>query len=169
MSVNLTHPELLETASRELPVASLETLKTLRDEMCSSSASRDFKLQSHQRFLRRVLSPDSSTRSLLMVHGTGTGKTCSAIQIAEEYILRPEFQDQRVLVLAQPAVQENFKNQIFFTISRKKKKKQNHFNCNLENLNALKKIHLKLKKKYKKFLIFYLAGNSRVRYERKDI
>ena len=113
MSVNLTHPELLETASRELPVASLETLKTLRDEMCSSSASRDFKLQSHQRFLRRVLSPDSSTRSLLMVHGTGTGKTCSAIQIAEEYILRPEFQDQRVLVLAQPAVQENFKNQIF--------------------------------------------------------
>ena len=113
MSINLTHPELLETASRELPVASLETLKTLRDEMCSSSASRDFKLQSHQRFLRRVLSPDSSTRSLLMVHGTGTGKTCSAIQIAEEYIIRPEFQDQRVLVLAQPAVQENFKNQIF--------------------------------------------------------
>ena len=113
MSINLTHPELLETASRELPVASLETLKTLREEMCSQSGTRDFKLQSHQRFLRRILSPDSSTRSLLMVHGTGTGKTCSAIQIAEEYILRPEFQDQRVLVLAQPAVQENFKNQIF--------------------------------------------------------
>ncbi len=64
---------------------------------------------------------------------------------------------------------KSFKNQIFFTISRKKKKYQNHFNCNLENLNALKKIHSKLKKKYKKFLIFYLAGNSRVRYERKDI
>jgi hypothetical protein len=113
MSVNLTYPELLETASQQLPVASLDTLKKMRDDMCSSSESRDFKLQNHQRFLRRVLSPDSSIRSLLMVHGTGTGKTCSAIQIAEEYILRPEFQDQRVLVLGNPPVQENFKNQIF--------------------------------------------------------
>jgi superfamily II DNA or RNA helicase len=48
-----------------------------------------------------------------MVHGTGTGKTCSAIQVAEEYIIRPEFQDSRVLVLAQPGVQKNFKRQIF--------------------------------------------------------
>jgi hypothetical protein len=48
-----------------------------------------------------------------MVHGTGTGKTCTAIQIAEEYILRPEFQDKRVFVLANPSVQENFKTQIF--------------------------------------------------------
>jgi len=48
-----------------------------------------------------------------MVHGTGVGKTCTAIQIAEEYIIRPEFQDKRVLVLANPSIQENFKSQIF--------------------------------------------------------
>jgi hypothetical protein len=48
-----------------------------------------------------------------MVHGTGTGKTCSAIQIAEEYIIRPEFQHKKVLILANPAVQENFSSQIF--------------------------------------------------------
>jgi type I site-specific restriction endonuclease len=81
--------------------------------MCSQSSSRDFKLANYQRFLRRVLSPDSPVRGLLMVHGTGTGKTCTAIQIAEEYIIRPEFQEKRVLVLANPAVQENFKTQIF--------------------------------------------------------
>ena len=106
-------PELQETKVESLPVASLETLKALREEMCSQSASRDFKLQNHQRFLRRILSPDAPTRSLLMVHGTGTGKTCSAIQIAEEYIVRPEFQDSKVLVLCQPAVQRNFRKQIF--------------------------------------------------------
>jgi hypothetical protein len=109
MSVNITYPELAETKSQPLPAASIEILKQLRDQ----SASTDFKLQNYQRFLRRVLSPDSSTRCLLMVHGTGTGKTCTAIQIAEEYIIRPEFQDKRVLVLANPAVQENFKTQIF--------------------------------------------------------
>jgi Cdc6-like AAA superfamily ATPase len=111
MAVNITFPELKETQS--LPRASGESLRQLREEMCSASLSRDFKLQNYQRFLRRVMSPDSPTRGLLMVHGTGTGKTCTAIQIAEEYIIRPEFQEKTVLVLANPAVQENFKSQIF--------------------------------------------------------
>jgi hypothetical protein len=111
--VNITHPELAETKAQALPPASLDTLKQMREDMCSISASRDFKLQSNQRFLRRVLSPDSPTRNLLMVHGTGVGKTCTAIQIAEEYIIRPEFQDKRVFVLANPSIQENFKSQIF--------------------------------------------------------
>lgn len=111
--VNLTFPELKETTSQVLPPASEDTLKQLREEMCSQSTSRDFKLQNYQRFLRRVLSPDSPVRCLLMIHGTGTGKTCTAIQIAEEYIIRPEFQDKKVLVLANPSVQENFKSQIF--------------------------------------------------------
>ena len=111
---NVSHEELAETKAQPLPSnASLEVLRQLRDSMCSTSSSKDFKLQSNQRFLRRVLSPDSPTRNLLMVHGTGVGKTCTAIQIAEEYIIRPEFQDKRVFVLANPSIQENFKTQIF--------------------------------------------------------
>ena len=111
--VNLTHPELKETQVPDLPPASLDTLRKLREDACASSSAYDFKLQAQQRFLRRVLSPDSPTQNLLMVHGVGSGKTCTAIQIAEEYILRPEFQDKRVLVLANPAVQDNFRTQIF--------------------------------------------------------
>ena len=111
--VNTTHPELKETKVPSLPqTANLETLKEMRDDQCSKTA-QEFKLQPVQRFLRRVLSPDSPVRNLLMVHGTGAGKTCTAIQIAEEYIIRPEFQDKRVLVLANPPIQENFKSQIF--------------------------------------------------------
>jgi superfamily II DNA or RNA helicase len=110
--VNTKLPELAETKSQTLPPASLESLKMMREEQCSR-ASQEFRLQPVQRFLRRVLSPDSPTRNLLMVHGTGAGKTCSAIQIAEEYIIRPEFQDKKVLVLANPSIQENFKSQIF--------------------------------------------------------
>jgi len=110
--VNTKFPELAETRTPSLPPASLEALKLMREEQCSRS-SREFKLQPVQRFLRRVLSPDSPTRNLLMVHGTGAGKTCSAIQIAEEYIIRPEFQDKQVLVLANPSIQANFKREIF--------------------------------------------------------
>ena len=111
--VNVSHPELKETAVRPLPDADLNTLKRMREDACATSSSYDFKLQPQQRFLRRVLSPDSPTQSLLMAHGVGSGKTCTAIQVAEEYIIRPEFQDKRVLVLANPSIQENFKNQIF--------------------------------------------------------
>jgi hypothetical protein len=111
---NVSREELMETKAQKLPeTASLEALKQMREEMCSTTMSRDFKLQPNQRFIRRVLSPDSPTRNLLLVHGTGVGKTCTAIQVAEEYIIRPEFQDKRVLVIANPSVQENFKTQIF--------------------------------------------------------
>lgn len=111
--VNRTHPELAEITNPNLPPASLDDLKRLRNQMCEGTAQSGFKLQSQQRFLRRVLSPDSPLRNLLMIHGTGSGKTCSAIQIAEEYILRPEFQEKKVMVVASAAVQENFRTQIF--------------------------------------------------------
>ena len=105
--------ELAEITNAGLPPADIEALKQLRNEACESSQQSSFTLQSQQRFLRRVLSPDSDARNLLMVHGTGTGKTCTAIQIAEEYILRPEYQDRPVMVIASSAVQDNFRTQLF--------------------------------------------------------
>ena len=101
-----------EVRAPELPPASLDTLQQLRTENCAST-TKDFKLQSFQLFLRRILSPDSPTRNMLLFHGTGYGKTCTAIQIAEEYILKPEFQEKKVLVLASAAIQENFRTQVF--------------------------------------------------------
>jgi flagellar biosynthesis GTPase FlhF len=74
--------ELLETQAPALPPASTPTLLELREKACAEAPK--FKLQGQQRFLRRVLSPDSPVRNLLMVHGTGVGKTCTAIQVAEE-------------------------------------------------------------------------------------
>ena len=104
--------ELTEITNTSLPPASLDALQALRNKACESSQG-GFKLQSQQKFLRRILSPDSPNRNLLMVHGTGTGKTCTAIQVAEEYILRPEFQDKKVMVVASAAVQDNFQVQLF--------------------------------------------------------
>ena len=82
--VNLTHSELSEITNERLPPASIDALKSLRNQACETTQQSGFKLQSQQVFLRRVLSPDSANRNLLMIHGTGTGKTCSAIQVAEE-------------------------------------------------------------------------------------
>ena len=85
MVVNITFPEIAETKVTQLPPASLDTLKKMREDACSSS-SFGFKLQSQQRFLRRVLSPDSPTQNLLLVHGTGTGKTLAALVAAINFL-----------------------------------------------------------------------------------
>lgn len=113
--INLSNPEFAEIKNAELPTEGTDDelrahLVSMRKDICKAS---DFKISTHQRFLRRVLSPDSPARNLLMVHGTGVGKTCTAIQIAEEYILRPEFQDKKVLVVSSGAVEKNFRTQIF--------------------------------------------------------
>ena len=110
---SLDLPELAELRPESLPQPSLDALKALRTQLCEASAQSGFKLQPQQRFLRRVLSPDSPLRNVLLVHGTGTGKTCTAIQVAEEYILRPEFQEKKVFVVASAAVQDNFRKELF--------------------------------------------------------
>lgn len=111
---NLSYPEFTELTTAGLPPASIDALKNLRNQQCeTASKTSGFKLQTQQKFLRRILSPDSPNRNLLLVHGTGTGKTCTAIQVAEEYILRPDFQDKRVMVVASAAVQENFRSELF--------------------------------------------------------
>ena len=53
--------------------------------------------------------------SLLLYHGLGTGKTCSAIGVAEE--MRQYMQQmnirKKILIIASPNVQDNFKLQLF--------------------------------------------------------
>ena len=69
---NLSYPEFTELTTAGLPPASIDALKTLRNQQCEGTAkSSGFKLQTQQKFLRRILSPDSPNRNLLLVHGTG--------------------------------------------------------------------------------------------------
>jgi Cdc6-like AAA superfamily ATPase len=51
------------------------------DKLCSA----DFELATHQRFVKNFLSNQTPYNSLLLYHGLGTGKTCSAIGVSEEY------------------------------------------------------------------------------------
>jgi hypothetical protein len=75
----------------------------------------DFELVPHQLFVRNFLSFQTPYNSLLLYHGLGTGKTCSAITVAEEMrtYLKQLGITQRILVVASPNVQENFKLQLF--------------------------------------------------------
>ena len=91
------------------------TLKELQDEMCSN----EFELSPHQLFVKNFLSHHTPYNGLLLYHGLGTGKTCSAIGIAEEmrsYIKQIGFGSnniKKIIIIASPNVQDNFKTQLF--------------------------------------------------------
>lgn len=86
-------------------------VQTKGDELCNTP----FELNPHQKFVRNFLSFQTPYNSLLLYHGLGTGKTCSAISVAEEMrdYLKQVNNSRRIIVVASPNVQENFKLQLF--------------------------------------------------------
>ena len=75
----------------------------------------DFELAPHQLFVRNFLSFLTPYNSLLLYHGLGTGKTCSAIGVAEEMrdYLKQMGISQRIIIVASPNVQHEFRRQLF--------------------------------------------------------
>lgn len=69
-----------------------------------------FRITPNQTFLKNFLSPGTPYNGLLLFHSVGTGKTCSAISIAEQF--RTIFK-KPVLVLMPTNLKENFRRQIF--------------------------------------------------------
>ena len=84
---------------------------TQADLLCNSA----FELAPHQIFVRNFLSFQTPYNSLLLYHGLGSGKTCSAISVAEEmrdYIMQMGISSQ-IMIVASPNVQTNFRVQLF--------------------------------------------------------
>ena len=75
----------------------------------------EVELAPYQVFVRNFLSFQTPYNSLLLYHGLGSGKTCSAITVAEEMrdYLRQMGINKRIIVVASPNVQDNFRLQLF--------------------------------------------------------
>lgn len=91
-------------------------IKHRANQLCNT----EFELMPHQLFVRNFLSVQTPYNGLLLYMGLGSGKTCSAIGIAEEmrlYIkqsgLDQEPKINKTLIIAAPNVQDNFLVQLF--------------------------------------------------------
>jgi superfamily II DNA or RNA helicase len=78
-------------------------------------AKADFELQPHQAFVKNFMSAQTPYNSLLLYHGLGSGKTCSAIGVCEEMrdYMKQMGITQRIIIVASENVQDNFKIQLF--------------------------------------------------------
>ena len=74
-----------------------------------------FELMPHQLFIKNFLSFQTPYNSLLLYHALGSGKTCSAIGVAEEMrnYMKQVGIKPRIIVVASPNVQHNFRLQLF--------------------------------------------------------
>jgi hypothetical protein len=95
------------------------------EEIASLRCDRDnIELSTYQTTIRNFLSNDTPYNGLLLFHGLGTGKTCSAITVAEEHrrFLKQsglftqygsKRREKRIYVLGGPNIKSNFKKQLF--------------------------------------------------------
>jgi hypothetical protein len=81
------------------------------DPCSSKAAERVFELTPVQRIVSRFLHPLTPYMGMLLFHGVGVGKTCSAVSIAEQFLeVAPT---KKVIVIVPQALQSNFKNTVF--------------------------------------------------------
>jgi hypothetical protein len=86
-------------------------VKQQADALCN----QEFELAPYQIFVRNFMSYHTPYNGLLLFHGVGTGKTCSAISICEntrDYMKKMNM-FKKIIVLASVNLQKNFRKQLF--------------------------------------------------------
>ena len=88
---------------------SYQQIKDYRDKICGGK----FNLYTHQSFLSNFINPNTPYKGLLIFHGVGTGKTGTAISIAENFKDMVIKYNTKIYVLVPgPLLKENFKDEI---------------------------------------------------------
>ena len=104
--------EFYDNKYEEKTQSQFQNIKEISQMICENT---EFELEPHQMFVRNFLSFQTPYNGLLLFHGLGTGKTCSSISVCEE--MRTYLQQlgitKRIIIVASPAVQKNFKMQLF--------------------------------------------------------
>ena len=92
-------------------------IEELMKEKCSG-----FNLSDNQKFLKTFMSNNTPYNGILLFHGTGVGKTCSSISIAEQYTSVLEKYNKKIIILLNPSIEDNFRKNIFNPGTLKTKK-----------------------------------------------
>jgi hypothetical protein len=97
---------------------------TIDPEKSEEYENCNFTLTSSQRFLQSFMSPLTPYNSVLLFHGTGVGKTCSSLNIVEQFKPILEKTRKKIYVLVKQSIKESFLRNIFNIEKFKKKENQ---------------------------------------------
>jgi hypothetical protein len=77
------------------------------EDLCLARGSTARELLPHQKIIRDYLLIETPYRGILVYHGLGSGKTCSAIAVAESLLT-----NKKVFVLSPAALEQNFRGEL---------------------------------------------------------
>lgn len=119
------------------------------------ATNKQFALSNNQKFVKKFISPHTGNTGILLFHGVGVGKTCSAIQIAENFI---NLFDNKTLIIASKNLHSNFSKELF-DIKKIDKKNKTYDGCignalldnipgwyNMDNVELQKSANVVIKK-----------------------
>ena len=110
-NIKISTKEEFRLSGKQRKVTDASDVEKLANDICHSK----FSLRPHQLFVRNFLSFQTPYNTLVLFHGVGTGKTCSAISIAEEMrgYMKQTGSIKQTIIVASPNVQNNFRKQLF--------------------------------------------------------
>jgi len=86
---------------------------------CNASVENVFEISPIQRLISRFLNPATPYNGLLLYHGVGVGKTCTAIRVAEEFLKVAPY--SKVFIIVPQAIRAGFVRTTFDPSRLKKK------------------------------------------------
>ncbi len=105
---NISDPDFAARIARKTEFAELRS-ETVPEDICQGKEG--FDTTPVQRLVARFLHPKTPYRGVLLDHGVGVGKTCSAITVAETFLeVMPE---NTVYILCPQAIASGFRRTIF--------------------------------------------------------
>jgi len=75
--------------------------------------NKEFEIASHQLFLKNFLTKETPYNGVLLFHGVGVGKTCSAITISENFRDLYASREKRIMILCSKNIKIGWKKTIF--------------------------------------------------------
>jgi len=93
------------------------------NDFCNFNSKTGHTLQKQQKFLKNYINPITHYKNLLIFHGTGAGKTCSAITIAENHL---NYDNTKKVILLAPGdtIYTNLKKELYNYAKEKEEKKK---------------------------------------------
>lgn len=70
-------------------------------------------LKKHQIWLANFINPTTPYKSIFIYHGLGSGKTCTAISIAEKFRNEVRYTGKKIYIVSSDAVKQEFRNNFY--------------------------------------------------------
>lgn len=130
-----------------------ETIRDYREKICNPSS---FGLLPQQAFLSNYINPDTPYKGVLVMAGTGTGKTGVGISIAEKFKPLVQKYGTKIHILVPgPIIKENWKDELLKTTGETYMKQQDNTTfMNEQDKQKAKKAALSIALQYYRFMSY---------------